>query len=67
MTEKQEKEFEKLRNIMVKSISTLETPSHMPQSVSTLFKKAVAVREGSMTKNLIDHFAKSIVEETIKE
>lgn len=63
MTPKQQSEYYRLCDIMVKSISTLEMPSHVPEKVAALFKQMVGPREGSMTRRLIVHFAKAIVAE----
>jgi hypothetical protein len=67
VTEKQLDEYTRLRKIMVQSIDTMEMPQHMPPSVAKLFKEIVGVREGSMTRHLIDHFAEAIAVETIKD
>jgi hypothetical protein len=48
---------------MVKSISTLEMPPHLPAETVMLFKRMIGPREGSMTQRLIQHFAKAIIAE----
>ena len=60
MTDRQKEMYERLRKVMVQSIHTMEMPKHMPPSVATLFKEVVGVREGSMTRHLIDHFAEAL-------
>lgn len=67
MTEKQEQEATKLRNIMVQAIHTMPIPDHMPPTVAALFREVVGVREGSMTRHLIDHFADVIAKEYVKD
>jgi len=67
VTDRQKEMYEHLRRVMVQSINTMEMPKHMPDSVATLFKQIVGVREGSMTRHLIDHFAEAIAKELVPE
>jgi hypothetical protein len=63
MTPKQQSEYNRLCAVMVKSISTLEMPPHLPAETVMLFKRMIGPREGSMTQRLIQHFAKAIIAE----
>ena len=67
MTDRQKELYDRLQQVMVESIHTMEMPNHMPPSVATLFKEIVGVREGSMTRHLIDHFAEAIVKDLVPE